>query len=116
VLFNIGTLTLNSHRYLIVILQLNPAALYITLIRNALLLSQRQSQPGAAPFNKALCGVWVHAGHGAHATKQQLLDSAHCHYYANPAHFWYYAIAWAVVALVIGFWFFWRAEAKYGRG
>jgi teichoic acid transport system permease protein len=29
---------------------------------------------------------------------------------------WYYAIAWAVVALLIGFFFFWRAEAKYGRG
>jgi teichoic acid transport system permease protein len=116
VLFNIGTLTLNSHRFLIAILQLNPAALYITLIRNALLLSQRESTPGSKPYNKALCAVWKTAGHGAHATKQQLLDSAHCHYYANPAHYWYYAIAWAVVALVIGFWFFWRAEAKYGRG
>ena len=43
-------------------------------------------------------------------------DSAYCHYYANPNHFWYYAIAWAVVAAVIGFFFFWRAEARYGRG
>jgi teichoic acid transport system permease protein len=117
VLFSIANLTgLAAHRWVVVLLQLNPAALYITLIRNALLLTQRQSAPGAAPLNKHLCGVWVHAGHGAHATKQQLLDSAHCPYFANPDHFWYYAIGWAVLALCVGFIFFWRAEAKYGRG
>ena len=38
------------------------------------------------------------------------------HPVTNPAHYWYYAIAWAVLALVVGFFFFWRAEAKYGRG
>jgi teichoic acid transport system permease protein len=116
VLFNIGTLTLRTHTWIIAVLQLNPAALYITLVRNALLQTQRQSAPGSAPYNKHLCGVWVHAGHTPSATKQQLLDSAHCHYYANPAHFWYYAIGWAALALVVGFFFFWRSEAKYGRG
>ena len=27
-----------------------------------------------------------------------------------------YGVGWAVLALVVGFLFFWRAEAKYGRG
>lgn len=116
VLFSIASLDLRTHRWIIALLELNPAALYITLIRNAILLSQRESAPGSAPNNKQLCGVWVHAGHSPDATRQQLLDSAHCNFYANPDHFWYYAIGWAVVAMCLGFFFFWRAEAKYGRG
>ncbi|KAB2342106.1 ABC transporter permease [Actinomadura rudentiformis] len=31
-------------------------------------------------------------------------------------HLWWYAIAWAVIALVGGFWYFHRAEERYGRG
>jgi teichoic acid transport system permease protein len=116
VLFSIAALSVKTHHWIVAVLQLNPAALYITLIRNALLETQRQSAPGSQPFNKALCGIWVHAGHTPTATKAQLMDSAHCPYFANPDHFWYYAIGWAVAAFIIGFWFFWRSEAKYGRG
>jgi teichoic acid transport system permease protein len=29
---------------------------------------------------------------------------------------WVLAVAWAVVILPFGFWFFWRAEDRYGRG
>jgi len=116
VLFNISTLSIKTHRWIVVALQLNPAALYITLIRNALLQSQRESSPGSKPFNARLCHEWATLGHQAGAPKQYQLDSAYCHYYANPNHFWYYAIGWAAVALVFGFFFFWRSEAKYGRG
>ena len=116
VIFSIAALSLKTHRWIVAVLQINPAALYITLIRNALLATQRESAPGSKPYNKDLCGVWVHAGHTTTATKTQLMDSAHCPYFANPDHFWYYAVAWAVVAFLIGFWFFWRSEAKYGRG
>jgi teichoic acid transport system permease protein len=116
VIFAISALALKSHRWILVALELNPAALYITLIRNALLESQRESTPGAKPYNAHLCHVWATVGHSGKATKQSLLDSAYCHYYANPDHFWYFAVGWAVFALVIGFFFFWWAEAKYGRG
>jgi teichoic acid transport system permease protein len=116
VLFNISTLGIKTHRWIVVALQLNPAALYITLIRNALLQTQRESAPGAQPYDARLCHVWATVGHRDKAPMQAQLDSAHCHYYANPGHFWYYAIGWAVLALVVGFFFFWRAEAKYGRG
>jgi teichoic acid transport system permease protein len=116
VLFSIATLSIKTHRWIVVLLQLNPAALYITLVRNALLRTQRLSAPGAQPYDARLCHVWATVGHSAHATAQSLLDSAHCHYYANPDLFWYYAIGWAAFALAAGFLFFWRAEAKYGRG
>jgi len=32
------------------------------------------------------------------------------------AHLWWYALAWALVAFIGGFWYFYRAEARYGRG
>jgi teichoic acid transport system permease protein len=107
VLFNIATLDV-ARKY-IAILQINPAAIYISLIRNAMLQTQRQSEPGAMPYNKAKCDTWQHL-------KKPLDWSAYCHPVTNPAHYWIYAIAWAVLALVVGFYFFWRAEAKYGRG
>jgi teichoic acid transport system permease protein len=116
VLFNIGTLSLRSHRWLVVLLQLNPAALYITLVRNALLLTQRESAPGSKPYNPRLCAQWATLGHKVGAKQSYQMDSAYCHYYANPDHFWYFAIGWAAVAIVVGFFFFWRSEAKYGRG
>jgi teichoic acid transport system permease protein len=117
VLFNIATLSIGrGHRWIIAILQLNPAALYITLIRNALLETQRRSTPGSAAYNARLCNVWKTVGHRPHPTAASLYDSAHCAFVANPDHFWYYAIGWAVAAFIIGFVFFWRSEAKYGRG
>lgn len=37
------------------------------------------------------------------------------HYEPRPW-VWGACVFWAVFALVIGFWYFWRAEEKYGRG
>ena len=107
VLFNIATLDVG--RKYIALLQINPAAIYISLIRNAMLETQRESEPGAMPYNKVKCDTWQHL-------KKPLDWSAYCHPVTNPAHYWIYGIAWAVLALVVGFYFFWRAEAKYGRG
>jgi teichoic acid transport system permease protein len=114
VLFNISTLAIKKEY--IAILQINPVAIYITLIREAMLKTQRLSQPGAKPFNAQLCHRWHTLGHRLPAKMADQMDSAYCHAVTNPAHYWTYGIAWAVLALVVGFFFFWRAEAKYGRG
>jgi teichoic acid transport system permease protein len=114
VIFSIATL--NTSRWVRLALEINPAALYITLTRNALMATQRESAPGSKPTNKALCDVWKHLGHNPSASKQFQYYSAYCHNALNPAHYWYYAIGWAVVAVIVGFWFFWRAETRYGRG
>jgi teichoic acid transport system permease protein len=114
VLYSIATLDIRTYKWAVALLQINPAALYITMMRNALLATQRASEPGTKPLNKHLCDTW--AANKGSKNLSILEDSAHCHYYANPAHFWWYAIGWAVFALVVGFFFFWRAEAKYGRG
>jgi teichoic acid transport system permease protein len=118
VLFSISTLlanpTFTHHRYarqIVALLQVNPAALFITLIRNALIRSQRLSAPGSQPYNVVKCALWRD-----NEKPPYLYDSAFCHAVSNPSHYWYYAVGWAVFALVVGFFFFWRAEAKYGRG
>jgi teichoic acid transport system permease protein len=114
VLFSLLTLSRTAfgqaHHWVVVVLQLNPAALYITLMRLALLQTDRLSAPGAAPYNAALCAAWP----GKNDT--QPYWSAHCAPVINPAHYWYYAAGWALLALVAGFFFFWRAETRYGRG
>jgi teichoic acid transport system permease protein len=114
VLFQISTLAI-ARKY-VAILQINPVAIYITLVREAMLKTQRLSQPGAQPYNAQKCHVWATLGHRVGAAAQYQMDSAYCHEVTNPAHYWVYGIAWALLALVVGFFFFWRAEAKYGRG
>ena len=118
VLFNIGTLACARHRWIVIALQLNPAALYITLMRNALLVTQRESAAGLEAVQRpAVRRNGRTLGHEAGAPAQQSRCKAPtATTYANPDHFWYYAIGWAAVAIVVGFFFFWRAEAKYGRG
>jgi teichoic acid transport system permease protein len=115
VLFSTLTLARTSfgekHHELVVLLQLNPAALYITLMRLALLSKQRAAAPGAAPHNQALCDKWPGT-----AQHPMLYLSKYCSPALNPDHYWYYAAGWAVLALVAGFFFFWRAETRYGRG
>jgi teichoic acid transport system permease protein len=129
VIFSIASLTGIKDK-IVALLQINPAALYITLSRNALMATQRQSAFGSKPYSAANCGLWHTLGHEATmkvlvhgktvvepVPKKYEFYSAYCHYVgANPSHFWLYAIGWAVVALAVGFYFFWRAETRYGRG
>ncbi len=118
------------------LLELNPAAIFITLVRNALLTSQRLSAFGAQPYNAAKCAAWagqtsapagVSDGAWARATFQlrhalparrplSEYGSAYCHPTFIGLHLWQLGAGWAVVALVFGFWFFWRKEVFYGRG
>ena len=114
VIFSISTLNVSG--WVKSLLQINPAALYITLTRNALMITERQSAPGSKPYNQALCHTWHTIGQSNGASRKALYDSAYCHSAINPAHLWYYAIGWAALALVVGFFFFWRAETGYGRG
>lgn len=114
VIFSISTLQVSG--WAKSLLQINPAALYITLTRNAMMATQMQSEPGSKPYNAALCNAWKTLGQQKGASAKLLYDSAYCHGAINPAHLWYYATGWAVLALVVGFFFFWRAETRYGRG
>ncbi|GAA1508105.1 ABC transporter permease [Sphaerisporangium rubeum] len=68
------------------LLEFNPPSVFIDLMRGLLMSSYRQD---------LVRNGFPHAGMG------QL---------------WLYAGIWAAVALIGGFWYFWRAEERYGRG
>ncbi len=112
VLFSIQQLVLEhaTHQWAVDLLQLNPAAIYITLARDSLLASQRESAFGAQPYDAASCHAYTVAP-SANPT-----DSAYCHPTFISSHLWQIGAGWAVLALIFGFWFFWRKEVNYGRG
>ncbi len=112
VMFSIQTISsLRHHPTLTYLLQINPAAVYISLVRNAILRSQRLAWPGSKPFSAARCAAY-HAATGG----PRLEYSAYCHGTVTMNGLWLWGIGWAVVALVVGFVFFWEAETRYGRG
>ena len=90
------------------LISLNPAAIYITLARFALMETQRTQVPGAKPYNAAACAVF-------NAKKIPALQ-AYCHPTTSISELWLAGIGWAVVTLVVGAVFFWQAETRYGRG
>jgi len=111
VMFSIQTIsTLRHHPTISYLLQINPAAVFISLMRNAILLSQRQSWPGSKPYNPGYCALY-HSGN-----KTYVEYSAYCHGTVTMNQLWLWGAGWAVFALVVGFVFFWQAETRYGRG
>jgi teichoic acid transport system permease protein len=111
VMFSIQTIsTLRHHPTITYLLQINPAAVYISLVRNAILLSQRESWPGSKPYSAAGCALY-HTG-----KEKYVLYSAYCHGTVSMHGLWLWGIGWAIFALMVGFVFFWEAETRYGRG
>ncbi len=125
-----------NHGWVTTLVQANPAAIFITLIRQSLLTTQRESEFGAHHFDAAKCYAWagnptrpsgVSPARWAAAQLQVRNDlpklhplsqfgSAYCHPTYISGHLWQFALGWAVVALLLGFWYFWRKEVNYGRG
>ncbi|HYB18496.1 MAG TPA: ABC transporter permease [Streptosporangiaceae bacterium] len=90
------------------VITLNPAAVYISLARYALMATIRADAPGAKPYNAAACAAFQ-------LTKHPPLQ-AYCHPTASISELWLAGIGWAVVTLVVGAVYFWQAETRYGRG
>ena len=110
VMYSIQTIgTLRHHPAISYLLQINPAAVYISLVRNAILQSQRLGAPGSKPYNALKCDLYYH-------NSNLVYNSAYCHATITTSQLWLYGAGWAVVALVAGFLFFWEAETRYGRG
>jgi teichoic acid transport system permease protein len=90
------------------VLSVNPAAVYISLTRYAIMASMRADAPGAKPYNAGQCTVF-------NARKIPALQ-AYCHPGIVTGELWLAGIGWAVVALAVGVVYFWQAETRYGRG
>jgi teichoic acid transport system permease protein len=125
-----------NHAWATTLLQLNPAAIFITLVRQSLLNTQRESAFGAQHFDAAKCYAWAgkparppgttlaHWSAAQFQVKNNLpqhhplrqFGSAYCHPTYISSHLWLFALGWALVALLLGFWYFWQKEVNYGRG
>src|SRR5690242_15639030 len=90
------------------VLSFNPAAVYISLTRNAIMATFRDDAPGAKPYDAARCAVFM-------ARKTPSLQ-AYCHPDFTTGQLWLAGAGWAVVTLAVGVLFFWQAETRYGRG
>src|SRR5579859_5637481 len=108
VMYSIASLPATLPEWAKDVLSVNPAAVYISLTRNAIMSSYRNDAPGAQPFNAAKCAVF---------TAKKIPDlQAYCHPDVVTSELWLAGIGWAVVTLVVGVVFFWQAETRYGRG
>jgi teichoic acid transport system permease protein len=108
VMYSIASLPATLPEWAKNVLSLNPAAVYISLTRYAIMATYRADAPGAQPFNAAKCAVF-------NAKKIPELQ-AYCHPDVVTSELWLAGIGWAIVTLVVGVVFFWQAETRYGRG
>jgi len=108
VMYSIASLPATLPEWAKNVLSLNPAAVYISLTRYAIMYTDRADAPGAKPFNAVKCAMF-------NAKKIPELQ-AYCHPDVVISELWLSGIGWAVVTLVVGVVFFWQAETRYGRG
>ena len=108
VMYSIASLPASLPEWAKNVLSLNPAAVYISLTRYAIMATERANAPGAKPYNAAACALF-------NKTKNPPLQ-AYCHPIVTTNELWLAGVGWAVVTLVVGAVFFWQAETRYGRG
>ncbi len=106
--------TLYLHEKLSYLLQVNPAAVYIELARNALLTSLRTTVSRYQPYSHSLCQLAV--GNKRLNVPPHPALIGHCHLVVSGGSLWLYGAGWALLAIVAGFFIFWRAEVTFGRG
>ncbi len=108
VMYSINSLPAELPGWAKAVLSLNPAAVYISLTRYAIMATFRADAPGAKPYNALRCAVF-------NAKKIPALQ-AYCHPDILPSELWLAGAGWAIVTLVAGVLHFWQAETRYGRG
>ena len=143
VMYMVTTLPGNVPNWAIKLLSLNPPAVFISLVRVALMQTYRQNSPGNQPYNAAYCtafhantgGFSIPLGNGKYlplpsGTKvahgytvighrpvvPNAILQAYCPAVITNNDLWLAAVGWGLGFLILGVLFFWQAESKYGRG
>ena len=142
VMYMVTTLPAAVPNWGIKLLSLNPPAVYISLVRVALMTTYRQNSPGNQPYSAAYCSLFhndtggssmVVAGKyvplpshtavvdgytviGHHQVVPNAILQAYCHAVITNNDLWLAAVGWGLGFFVLGVIFFWQAESKYGRG
>jgi teichoic acid transport system permease protein len=110
IMYGFLTLPVKVPDWALKILELNPPAVFIALVRVALLQSYRVNSPGNAPYSASQCAKFRHDP-GPNAALQ-----ASCHAVVTNTDLWIWAAGWGAGVFIVGLVFFWQAEHKYGRG
>lgn len=113
VMYMVTSLPAEVPPWAVKLLSLNPPAVYISLVRVALMQSYRTNAPGNQPYDAGKCYLFHHPP--PHTTPNPPLQ-AYCHALVTNNDLWIAAIGWGAGFLVLGVVFFWQAESKYGRG
>jgi teichoic acid transport system permease protein len=108
VMYSIAALPAEVPEWAKNVLTFNPAAVYISLARNAIMSSYRADAPGAKPYDAGKCAIFM--------VKKTPEFQAYCHPDITVSQLWLAGVGWAVVILVLGVLYFWQAETRYGRG
>jgi teichoic acid transport system permease protein len=142
VMYMVTTLPAKVPDWGIKLLSLNPPAVFISLVRVALMTTYRNDAPGMQPYNKVYCtifqtndggysrviggkyvplpsGTEVSHGYtviGHHPVVPNAILQAYCHAVVTNNDLWLAGLGWGLGFFVLGVIFFWQAESLYGRG
>ena len=108
VMYSIAALPATLPEWAKNVISFNPAAVYISLTRYAIMATIRADAPGAQPYNAARCALF-------NAKKLPAMQ-AYCHPDITTSELWLAGLGWAIVTLAAGVLYFWQAETRYGRG
>ena len=142
VMFSIPVMLKDKPAWIADVLQYNPAAVYMDLIRFALIFARMGSKtPDLAQLMPFVLRTWMYGSgvmfsipvmlegkpawiadvlqYNPAAIYMDLVRFALIDGYGSenlPQHVWAVGLAWALVVGVVGFVYFWKAEERYGRG
>jgi len=142
VMYMVTTLPAKVPDWGIKLLSLNPPAVFISLVRVALMQTYRNDAPGMQRYNAAYCSIFtsddggysrlingtyvqvtgttkVAHGYtvvGHHPVVSNAILQAYCHAVVTNNDLWIAALGWGLGFFVLGIIFFWQAESLYGRG
>jgi teichoic acid transport system permease protein len=124
IFFSMWSLATKAPAWAMKILEANPASVYVELARRSLMTSYNKDLAYDSKSFQQKC-LGPHPTGDPHqmtkGVRLQYNDWVHsCREHAELVTMgqtvWIYAIFWAVVAFMFGFWFFHHAEERYGRG
>jgi teichoic acid transport system permease protein len=107
VMYSIASLPAELPQWAKNVLSFNPAAVYISLTRYAIMATYRAGAPGAKPYNATRRALF-------NAKKIPSLQ-AYCHPDITVSELWLAGTGWAVVTLVAGVLYVWQAETVVNR-
>ncbi|MFL6056773.1 MAG: ABC transporter permease [Actinoallomurus sp.] len=114
IMFSTYALAAQVPGWVLKVMAANPGSVYVELARRALMGSYRKDLHRMQTNFYNQCHAQTFTPTRAHKAVNACKEYAAL---ASTNHMiWFYALGWAVVAFVVGFWYFHRAEERYGRG